>query len=537
MKMNNYLEPDYWNSCSSLDSKTEQNLQQLSTAFWKDRREDAIYSRKIGALSALGFLDRLMQREDECYPKALLYRYELLFRMKMSQETLALASRRSFVFEEGTLGYYETYYLGVAYWQLGRTEDAKACFEKLPQKIRPSIRRHIDQFYKQMAQTESGLDSTFDFGVVAEQIIGFDIRASTQQILRYYEAQQVSNINGEDLRSLLCAAALAIRNLKRHEAALAETDDAPYDGQSFGQHLLFVTGFGWSGSGAVTDFLSHYKGISTALGTNQELVWLQGRKELVAVYDCICQPFALNNVIEFLMGGILGLPSPFHNNSRSARQFRLERSIIGRALSDSSAIADLLFLATEFILKLVLVQTAREYRHAFIWLLLRLMYCYYDKKPILLINNGLLAHKFALARHIPNASFIVVRRNILDTYCARKLESPNPGSLRNPLQFVEITRSNDSAYCTALATHRSSPNSGPVLEISFENFVRQASTREEVIRFVGPLIGDSIVSDVVPKGIKEFDPTISERNIDIYKTFPNAEDIQILAREFGIEYP
>lgn len=277
---------------------------------------------------------------------------------------------------------------------------------------------------------------------------------------------------------------------------------------------IFACGFGWSGSGAISAFLSQSAEACLPFA-HSELAHLQGRNRVRGVKPFLTAkkiaPAAMKKLLlEFVTRSV----GTFGDSKDSYSLYpyypdAARRAALGQAVDRFSSE----MLSTECLRN----RSARG-TVAANFVLRAIAILAQGRRPIL--NNVFMASNVLLAPFMPSATFVIVKRDVRDQYVARKLESR--AAYERPVgEFADMIQRAYGKYLRhAKAGDDWLPN---VMEIQFEEFVREPACRARLLDALGIAAGSIAVDK------SKFDPEVSGKNAGIHESYAKSEEIRILA--------
>jgi len=325
----------------------------------------------------------------------------------------------------------------------------------------------------------------------------------------------------EPLRALLAAGGLDdaqrtyyqfIHDRVAHIASLAESDAVP-PADLPDVRPVFACGFGWSGSGAVSAFLSQSTEVALPFG-HSEMAHLQGRNRVRGIKPFLKPRKLTPNGMRMLLVefacrsvGTFGDSKdsyslyPYYPDAASRAALAAALDALADEMFTTSALNDRAVRATavaRFVLQSMAILSP-------------------GARPVL--NNVFMAGNVALARYMPAATFVIVKRDLRDQYIARKLEGKAAYG-RPVTEFAEMIQRAWGKYeRNAKAGDAWLPN---IVEVQFEEFVREPACRGRLLDALGIAAG-SIVVDT-----SKFDPAVSGKNAGIHESYARLDEIRIL---------
>ncbi|MGV3572000.1 MAG: hypothetical protein ACO1PB_15495 [Ramlibacter sp.] len=313
--------------------------------------------------------------------------------------------------------------------------------------------------------------------------------------------------------------------LQALDAPAAAADLAVFDKHHVGR-LLFTCGFSWSGSGAVSGFLSQHKSVTMPFGMS-ELGYLQGRagrKGVCAFLDPAARSFdgMKKQLARFFIESVVCLRTLAHPYSVLTHCLRAPG---GRVLALGELVDD---FHRQMLSADALAQAG--VRRRIVARFLQRLFSIQGGTHILL-NNVFMAPRVRLLGDLEDAVFIVVERDARDQFVARRAESPEAAGqplqefatmlARSRAQYRQIC---DSLPPEVLAARR--------IGLRFEDFVRNdGDARERLLDRLG-LPRAAMVADKA-----RFDPAVSVRNVGIHAGQLAPAEIAWIDAELGVYLP
>ncbi|QJW83617.1 hypothetical protein HK414_04585 [Ramlibacter terrae] len=226
------------------------------------------------------------------------------------------------------------------------------------------------------------------------------------------------------LRAVLADAALDdaqrayyqfIHDRVAHIASLAESEDVPPTLMP-DVRPVFACGFGWSGSGAVSAFLSQSSEVSLPFG-HSEMAHLQGRNRVRGVKPFL-KPRGLTAdgmralLVEFACRSV----GTFGDSKDTYSLYPYYPEPAARAALGAALDA----FASEMLTTACTGDRVARGTAVARFVLQSIAILSPGKRPVL--NNVFMAGNVAPARYMPAATFVIVKRDLRDQYIARKLE-------------------------------------------------------------------------------------------------------------------
>lgn len=290
---------------------------------------------------------------------------------------------------------------------------------------------------------------------------------------------------------------------------------------------IFCSGFGWSGSGAVFDYLSDYSPDAFSISTHVEIRLLRsgryGLPKLLRTIDSTAEKkrAALR---EFLLKGFLGLPDGTEL-PLEVRQIA-DKSVVGslRANTDAEFYRKLDHELSIFMeVYLAADSVSFEVREAFnrVFSVMMAPFQAIEQKSLLL-NNAILAKQPEAATFFEGMRMVGVMRDPRDIYTTRVVQA---GWSHSVEKFIEVLVTGLARFSSYSATRSNS-----VRLIRFEEFVLNESIRSGLLEWLGA--GNAIRTGQL------FNAEQSARNIGIYREFPDKvalKKIEVALPEWCLE--
>lgn len=285
-------------------------------------------------------------------------------------------------------------------------------------------------------------------------------------------------------------------------ALTAGTASSPVDHRS----VLHISGFLYSGSGAIFDDLRERVDVHTPFAT-REVGFLKKANDL-------------GQLVEH------GVPDP-HRVAAAVLSCafgfgQTGRPILGYASGSDDALDRFVALASDLVVRLDevwssngpsddAVDTVRRYLDAVIAGLT-------PAGHHAIINNAIIGHQLRRLRLFADARAVAVLRDPRDQYVSQQLESPNAMAVGPFVTMME-------ERLDALEADLADPALGKrIVPVRFESYLGDQDVRDEVAARLG-------LARDVPRGDEvHFRPEVSQRNVGIHTTATDREGVSTVAR-------
>ena len=283
--------------------------------------------------------------------------------------------------------------------------------------------------------------------------------------------------------------------------------------------VVVVTGFGWSGSGAVAAFLRDLPEVREPFPP-PELPWFRQKFGNVAVQAVLAAADDDSwpaTMADFLLTSVLGLGLTGVAGNGYALA---KRKGIYPRLSDREEDVVLLVQECHRLLDRLDALPPEDVRNnnalktllrAFLESLLRLG----GAQRFTLLDNPVRPDALDLVRLLPPTQVVAVFRDPRDQFVSLTVEQPSARKTPTTEQFVESCRRLTAAF---EATTQSQTGL-PVHRVQFEDFVRDAAGRNLLATQLGLTVPNETLEG------EHFRPEISLQNVGIHKTHGRAQDI------------
>lgn len=275
--------------------------------------------------------------------------------------------------------------------------------------------------------------------------------------------------------------------------------------------LVVISGFGWSGSGAITDWLLDHSGVSLPFGNGFEAALLHragGLRDLLRAADQGPEE-RKHALARFLLGPVVGLVDTSNEGARITWQRSLARWVKDDADTLSALQGACRILAAGWLGR------AHSEAESVVREFLRRVPGLHDAagSGLRILNNVPHAQHLDLLRLLPEARAVAMIRDPRDQFTARRLES------RKEIRLESFCR---GLKRKAKKFNRAMKNPGigeRVRLVDFESFVRSAECRRGLAEWLG-VSGEAVQDKKKP----DFDPQESAANIGLFQRFLSAEE-------------
>jgi hypothetical protein len=284
---------------------------------------------------------------------------------------------------------------------------------------------------------------------------------------------------------------------------------------------VFLAGFGWSGTGALHDYLTQAQNTSAPFGKFElwafERNW-SARKVLRAATSDGAQ--VREAVLRFVFQSALGIGAPLETNPASVGR----NSLLHFCKKDSARVEAVAQACIELLQQTQISSKQNDpvavVHHALERFFGRMVNTVAGSSDAIIVSNGITAANIDLVRLVPEATALAIFRDARDQFAAQYFEFANRGQLSVD-SFIKKVRDRTSRYETALQQSRVADR---VVAVQFEEFVLSAEYRLSLTRRLGLSVGS-------PTSAAAYKPEQSERNIGIYKDYPNQAHMRQIENE------
>lgn len=289
------------------------------------------------------------------------------------------------------------------------------------------------------------------------------------------------------------------------------------------------SGLGWSGSGALTDYLRQFDDAVFPFG-NTELTSFRTPYGVAAVFEGLRSgdPAAYRRgVATFLLSGVVGLGSLREPATLEGR--KVQNGSLLRAFEDDRASAEgMVDLARELLARLDAVDVTAadaegELQGVFRAFFGGVVALGAPEGRVSVINNCVNGLTLQWLRLLPGARAYVLFRDPRDQFVAQ-LHEGNRLHKMDSAAFIKKARNYLRSYEEAVADDRLAAQ---ITRVQFEEFVLCSEAREAIREELG------LTSSAAPDGRRAFDPEVSAQNIGIHAQHERREDIEHIERELG----
>ncbi len=281
---------------------------------------------------------------------------------------------------------------------------------------------------------------------------------------------------------------------------------------------VFVSGFLYSGSGAVSDYLKALPGVSTGL-TTQELGCFFGSYGPTKILSSKGSSIR-DSVAKFVSWPLLGVLPP-HRKHPYAPKASLAYVLKGDGVIDELSAIGLTLLTDLDEPEQCSEECVKDsLKRAFA----RILALNKDDGEFLLINNSLRPYEYDLLELLPQSSAVAVVRDPRDQFVSQKIESPSPIDLET---FIKQSRERYHNFFEYLSKGR---YRDCVVCVRFEEFVSSEQVRRGVLEAIGIPACD--VRDA-----ETLDFSSSQKNIGIHRKHGNPSEIERIEAQLEEFFP
>jgi tetratricopeptide (TPR) repeat protein len=409
---------------------------------------------------------------------------------------------------------------GISYRMRGELDTAQRYFDRVTKTFRKRVR-----FQREYARLINSKDGDF-LQAIEKKFSDAWNEGKFSKVRAFGSAlAAVENYNASlvDHLPLISTALADLQNENRER--INETPVAHiFQEKSTGSQDIFIGGFGWSGSGAVFDFLRQSSGVSQPFKDIELSIFdgISGKTESFSRfyqnYDSMDDLSLRKEVTAIVFDLILGIGAdrPISGKGKNAKS----RSLIKHFAKNSSSaqvfskslLAMLQTLCNSPRLDSALVES--EFSLFFKHVFPSLWSAGHSKR---IYNNSIHAKNCACLRLVSSSRMVAVVRDPRDQFVARAVE--RGGSKSGVLSvdsFIKFTSADKDFFDFSLERFGVQDR---VVTVGFEEFVTERNCRENLCKEIQIDI-NSIKYDT------SFKPSESAQNIGIYKNFPDQDAIR-----------
>lgn len=292
--------------------------------------------------------------------------------------------------------------------------------------------------------------------------------------------------------------------------ATAKAVDSRADAESDRRRVI-VSGFRWSGSGAISDWLRGHPDVHEPFGGRFRPGKPAGR--LLRAMDGSAARLGLA-LYDFTVSSVLGIECKV-KSGKTFRRAWLESLLQTGGEPGAVAAAYRAFLEA---VPLDADEFQAGLRQAYARFLQKLLAQGDRPGGLALLNNAVYAADLRLLAFLGDTRVVVVSRDARDQFADQTWFKRGHHDVE---RFLERLKRDRAAYRRALAEPGVAER---VLEVRFEDFVQSAEWRERVAEFLGLSVADF--------GKGRFDPSASARNIGLYRDLPDQAAVREIERVF-----
>ncbi len=294
--------------------------------------------------------------------------------------------------------------------------------------------------------------------------------------------------------------------------------------------IVSLSGFGWSGSGAVADFLQGRAGVVFPFG-GTELCCFEGFGKCALGADAVLEATGQGDLAELrrravllVLSGFLGA-MPAGDKAKATEMDRWRRkSGLTHVLARGAPVDGLATCCLGFIAAMGRIApdaTAADMQAATEAALQRLFIGFLalvaGDGRIIVLNNCIHGYNIGLLRLLPEALGVVVHRDPRDAFVARHYEN------------TRITRASVSGFVKRLKAHYDRYHrqrgqhdiAGRVIDMEFEDFLHDAALRAGLLERLG--------LESAEGGTGALRLEVSQRNIGIHADYPDQKALAKIA--------
>ena len=287
------------------------------------------------------------------------------------------------------------------------------------------------------------------------------------------------------------------------------TDAAPPRSGS----VYAVSGMGWSGSGAVYDFLRGFHGVEAVTGEARLIEGRHGFRGLLGAAESPDPDAFGAALVDFFRFSLVGV-TPCRNYDEFRHVANSRRFVEGRDGLEYAVECQELLRRVCGASAGERVATLRASLPDFAESVARSRLI--DQSCVPLLDNVVHVANLELARDLPAWTFFATVRDPRDQFVDNVLNNPN--FRRDVRRFVKRYRKMRGVLEEVVAT---APN---VQVVQFETFVREASVRADLVNALGL---------TKPRATASFDASTSQRNIGLWKSHRVESEIDLITRELS----
>ena len=270
---------------------------------------------------------------------------------------------------------------------------------------------------------------------------------------------------------------------------------------------IFISGMGWSGSGAVYDYLSEFEEIS---GINSELSFISHGTSLYTIEKHLHKPTFKETLLNFFKYTLYSNVIPV----RTSHAKSISNNIFFFKDEDGSYSKAVNILIKELIRLNV---CSKDKLNCFYKAASRFIdNIFYNKttakKSYLLLNNVIKIQKINAIKYLDNYRICCTFRDPRSTYVSQYYENRKLSGVDNFIKKYKQTRRKYEKKIKKFHNH-------DIYEIQFEDFVVDKTYREHIAKKIGLNIEKK-------SGKSKFIPEESQKNIFNYKDFKDQKAIK-----------
>jgi tetratricopeptide (TPR) repeat protein len=294
--------------------------------------------------------------------------------------------------------------------------------------------------------------------------------------------------------------------------------------------VISVSGFLYSGSGAILDYFRQHAGVSLPFGVSETgFLKKSGNLALLLESEALDLGSMGPLVVEVILSSVFGLGQ----SGRALAEFFLEER--GDLQQGDIGMSHLMALSVDLVRSIAAeaALAARAGRGSVDGRRIEMHLRTYlnsviakrsGDAPVSVLNNAIIGHELDRIRLLSEAKGIAVFRDPRDQYVSQRLESPYALS---SVEFIEMMK---ARYLQFAAIQEDVTLSARIRAVCFEDFVSSEAYRERLLSWAG-LEGPA-------REIEQtlFFPDVSQRNVGIHRAYQSQPEVARVQKELGEYY-